>query len=56
MADTVATPPSPLTTLSEEETLFRDAVREFAETDVRPGGSDHSSMHRKSFSGLTDLT
>jgi short/branched chain acyl-CoA dehydrogenase len=36
MADTVATPPSPLTTLSEEETLFRDAVREFAETDVRP--------------------
>ena len=36
MADTVATPPSPLTTLSEEETLFRDAVREFAETEVRP--------------------
>jgi alkylation response protein AidB-like acyl-CoA dehydrogenase len=29
-----ATPP--LTVLSEEETLFRDAVREFAETEVRP--------------------
>ena len=29
-----ATPP--LTILSEEETLFRDAVREFAETEVRP--------------------
>src|ERR1043166_7861019 len=25
-----------LTTLSEEEQLFRDAVREFAETEVRP--------------------
>src|ERR687890_2859188 len=25
-----------LTTLSEEETMFRDAVREFAETEVRP--------------------
>ena len=36
MANTVATPPSPLTMLSEEETLFRDAVREFAETEVRP--------------------
>jgi alkylation response protein AidB-like acyl-CoA dehydrogenase len=29
-----ATPP--LTVLSEEESLFRDAVREFAETEVRP--------------------
>jgi len=25
-----------LTTLSEEEQLFRDAVREFAESEVRP--------------------
>src|SRR4029453_9488374 len=25
-----------LTTLSEEENMFRDAVRDFAETDVRP--------------------
>src|SRR5215212_1806679 len=25
-----------LTTLSEEETMFRDAVREFAETEIRP--------------------
>lgn len=30
------TAPSALTTLSEEETMFRDAVREFAETDVKP--------------------
>jgi alkylation response protein AidB-like acyl-CoA dehydrogenase len=26
----------PLTSLSEEESMFRDAVREFAETDIRP--------------------
>ncbi len=25
-----------LTSLTEEETMFRDAVREFAETEVRP--------------------
>jgi len=30
------TAPSALTTLSEEEAMFRDAVREFAETDVKP--------------------
>jgi alkylation response protein AidB-like acyl-CoA dehydrogenase len=30
------TAPSALSTLSEEEAMFRDAVREFAETDVRP--------------------
>ncbi|HJR34045.1 MAG TPA: acyl-CoA dehydrogenase family protein, partial [Gemmatimonadales bacterium] len=36
MANPVATPTSPLTMLSEEETLFRDAVREFAEAEVRP--------------------
>ena len=28
--------PSALTSLSEEEQLFRDAVREFAESEVRP--------------------
>jgi alkylation response protein AidB-like acyl-CoA dehydrogenase len=32
----VATAPPALTSLSEEESMFRDAVREFAETDVRP--------------------
>jgi alkylation response protein AidB-like acyl-CoA dehydrogenase len=32
----VATVPPALTLLSEEETLFRDSVREFAEADVRP--------------------
>ncbi len=32
----VATATQPLTTLSDEEALFRDAVREFAESDVRP--------------------
>lgn len=28
--------PQPLTTLSEEEAMFRDAVRDFAESEVRP--------------------
>jgi alkylation response protein AidB-like acyl-CoA dehydrogenase len=32
----VGTPVPALTTLSEEESMFRDAVREFAETEVRP--------------------
>ena len=36
MTDTVSATSSALTTLSEEETLFRDAVREFAESEVRP--------------------
>jgi alkylation response protein AidB-like acyl-CoA dehydrogenase len=30
------TAPAALTTLSEEEGMFRDAVREFAETEIRP--------------------
>lgn len=33
MTDMAATP---LTTLSEDETMFRDVVRDFAETEVRP--------------------
>jgi short-chain 2-methylacyl-CoA dehydrogenase len=33
---TVSTTPPALTVLSEEETLFRDSVREFAEAEVRP--------------------
>jgi butyryl-CoA dehydrogenase len=32
--------PQPLTILSEEEMMFRDAVREFAETEVRPHVSE----------------
>jgi alkylation response protein AidB-like acyl-CoA dehydrogenase len=32
----VAAPASALTVLSEEESMFRDAVREFAETEIRP--------------------
>jgi alkylation response protein AidB-like acyl-CoA dehydrogenase len=35
MQDLGSTAPA-LTVLSEEETMFRDAVREFAETDIRP--------------------
>jgi len=35
MSETTSAP-APLTTLSEEETMFRDAVRDFAEQDVRP--------------------
>ena len=35
MQDLRSAPPA-LTTLSEEENMFRDAVREFAETEVRP--------------------
>src|ERR671923_1893066 len=34
MPDAITTPP--LTTLSEEEELFRDTVRDFAEREVRP--------------------
>ncbi|HEU5305380.1 MAG TPA: acyl-CoA dehydrogenase [Gemmatimonadales bacterium] len=33
---TVSTAAPALTMLSEEETMFRDAVRDFAETDIRP--------------------
>src|SRR5687767_8832710 len=33
---TLSTAAPALTVLSEEETMFRDAVREFAETEVRP--------------------
>jgi alkylation response protein AidB-like acyl-CoA dehydrogenase len=36
MTDTVSATPLALTTLSEEEGMFRDAVREFAESEVRP--------------------
>ncbi len=32
----LATAPLPLSILSEEETMFRDAVREFAETEIKP--------------------
>lgn len=32
----LSTAPLPLSVLSEEETLFRDAVRDFAEAEVRP--------------------
>ncbi|MGZ8397926.1 MAG: acyl-CoA dehydrogenase [Gemmatimonadales bacterium] len=35
MPDTASAAPA-LTVLSDEESMFRDAVREFAETDVRP--------------------
>ncbi len=35
MQDTTIAP-LPLSILSEEETMFRDAVREFAETEIRP--------------------
>ena len=35
MATLSASAPA-LTVLAEEETLFRDAVREFAETEIRP--------------------
>src|SRR5213594_4206795 len=33
---TTGTTASPLTTLSEEEQMFRDAVRDFADQEVRP--------------------
>lgn len=36
MTTSATTAPQALTTLSEEETMFREAVREFAETEVRP--------------------
>ena len=36
MTDTVSATPPALTSLTEEEVMFRDAVREFAESEVRP--------------------
>ena len=36
----LSTAPHPLTTLSEEETMFRDAVRDFAAAEVRPHVSE----------------
>ena len=38
MSDTalLATPPTPLTTLTEDEILFRDNIRYFAEDKIRP--------------------
>jgi len=36
MPDTLVSPAVPLTTLSEDETLFRDNVRRFAEEKIRP--------------------
>jgi alkylation response protein AidB-like acyl-CoA dehydrogenase len=36
MPDSTAILSTPLTVLSEEETMFRDAVRELAETEIRP--------------------
>jgi alkylation response protein AidB-like acyl-CoA dehydrogenase len=36
MSETTAEAVKALTTLSEDETMFRDAVREFAEAEVRP--------------------
>jgi alkylation response protein AidB-like acyl-CoA dehydrogenase len=33
---TLSTPPAALTLLTDEEVMFREAVREFAETEVRP--------------------
>lgn len=36
MTTDLRTTPSPLTTLSDEETLFRDAVAAFAEEEIRP--------------------
>src|SRR5271163_1021206 len=38
MPDTavLATPPSPLTTLTEDEVLFRDNIRQFADDKIRP--------------------
>jgi alkylation response protein AidB-like acyl-CoA dehydrogenase len=42
----LSTAPHPLTTLSEEETMFRDAVRDFAEAEVRPHVSDMDEAGR----------
>jgi alkylation response protein AidB-like acyl-CoA dehydrogenase len=45
----LSTATQPLSILSEEETMFRDAVREFAETEVRPHVSemDEAGAFRK---------
>ena len=38
MSDTalLATPPAPLTTLTEDEIIFRDNIRQFSDDKIRP--------------------
>ena len=45
MPDTAAAP-QPLTVLTEEETMFRDAVREFAQTEIAPHVADMDEQGR----------
>jgi alkylation response protein AidB-like acyl-CoA dehydrogenase len=41
MSDTISSQPAPaLSTLSEEEEMFREAVRDFAETEIAPRAGD----------------
>src|SRR5690606_30174717 len=42
----LSTATQPLTLLSEEESMFRDAVREFAETEIRPHVSEMDEAGR----------
>ena len=42
----ITTAPLPLSVLSEEETMFRDAVREFAETEIKPYVSEMDEAAR----------
>ena len=42
----ITTAPLPLSILSEEETMFRDAVREFAETEIKPYVSEMDEAAR----------
>ena len=50
--------PPPLTTLAEDEVLFRDSVRAFAEAEVRPlvrEMDEHAKIPRPLIDRLLDL-
>jgi alkylation response protein AidB-like acyl-CoA dehydrogenase len=54
----LATLPAPLTTLAEDEVLFRDSVREFANAQIRPRVremDEHAKIPRELIDQLFDL-
>ena len=58
MSQDTATLPQPLTTLAEDEQIFRDSVREFAEAQIRPlvrEMDEHAKIPKELITRLFDL-
>ena len=58
MPEELAEGVTPLTRLTEDEAIFRDSVREFAETQIRPlvrEMDEHAKVPRALLDGLFDL-